>query len=217
MAVMKPAAYMFLILIAFSVFLTACRPDSAPKMVTQNNNAPKTTQPMQPTQPRQTSQTSPTNSALPPLPASNQTAPTANLKDLGWQLQSGKNQKLSDLKGKVVVLDFWATYCPPCLEEIPHLVELQNKNKKNGLAVIGLNVGGDEDKSSIPKFVKKLNIKYDLGYPDEDLVTSLFGETDNIPQTFVFDRSGKLVKHVIGYGSEIKEELDMAIQRALAN
>jgi thiol-disulfide isomerase/thioredoxin len=197
-----------LLLASVGLFSAACQPSSAPKMVTQNNNARQT---------MQTTQTVRVNGALPPLPVSNQMPPMANLKDPGWRLQSGKNQKLSDLKGKVVVLDFWATYCPPCLEEIPHLVELQDKNKKNGLTVIGLNVGGDEDKPSIPKFVKKLNIKYDLGYPDEDLVTSLFGETDNIPQTFVFDRSGKLVKHVIGYGPEIKEELDMAVQRALAN
>jgi len=151
---------------------------------------------------------------MPPVSSSGR---PVNLPDLGWELQSGAKQKLSDYKGKVVVLDFWATYCPPCLEEIPHLVELQNKHGSKGLSVIGLHVGGDEDRPKIPGFVKKLNIQYDLGYPQDELVSFLFGDTDVIPQTFVFGRDGKLLRNFSGYGPQIKTDLDAAVEQALAN
>ncbi len=151
---------------------------------------------------------------MPPLSSSGK---PVNLPDLGWELQSGAKQKLADYKGKVVVLDFWATYCPPCLEEIPHLVELQDKHGSKGLSVIGLHVGGEDDRPNIPGFVKKLSIQYDLGYPQEELVSFLFGGTDAIPQTFVFDRSGKLLQSFTGYNAQIKADLDQAVQQALAN
>lgn len=187
----KLSAFLFL-----GMFFTACQPSSAPKIISSGNRPPQTGRPM------------------PPLSSDGK---TVNLQDLGWQLQSGARQKLSDHKGKVIVLDFWATYCDPCLREIPDLVELQNKHKDEGLAVIGLNVGGDEDRPYIPNFVKKLNIQYDLGYPDEELVSFLFRGVTDIPQTFVFGRDGSLVKSFLGYSPQIKADMDEAVRQALAN
>jgi thiol-disulfide isomerase/thioredoxin len=142
---------------------------------------------------------------------------TAEIGNLGWKLSKGARQTLADYQGKVVVLDFWATYCPPCLEEIPHLVTLQEKHQKEGLNIIGLNVGGDEDRPLVPDFVKKLKIQYELGEPEQDLVETLFNGTDVIPQTFVFDRTGKLVQNFSGYDSDVRDELDKAVQQALTN
>ncbi|HLM62347.1 MAG TPA: TlpA disulfide reductase family protein, partial [Pyrinomonadaceae bacterium] len=119
-----------------------------------------------------------------------------------------------DYKGKVVVLDFWATYCPPCLEEIPHLNDLKNKYGDD-LQIVGLHVGGEEDQPQIPKFVEKLKINYTLAYPDDELSAMLMGTNSAIPQTFIFNRAGKLTKKIIGFDNIIKAELDEAIEQAI--
>lgn len=193
---MRFLLYSFVALICSGLFLTACQPSSAPRIISSVNGQPQTRLPM------------------PPVSSSGK---PVNLESLGWQLQSGSRQKLSDLRGKVVVLDFWATNCPPCLEEIPHLVELQNAHKEKGLNIVGLHVGDEKDRLNVPAFVQKLNIRYDLGYPDQELVGFLFGNTDAIPQTFVFDREGKLTANFTGYDPQIKAGLNKAIEQALAN
>ena len=111
------------------------------------------------------------------------------------------------------MLDFWATYCPPCLEEIPHLVALQNRYAD--LKVVGLHVGGDDDKPKISAFVEKLKINYELAYPQDELTDLLLGNNNAIPQTVVFDRAGNPVKRYIGFDEIIKSELDEAIEQAL--
>jgi thiol-disulfide isomerase/thioredoxin len=120
------------------------------------------------------------------------------------------------LRGQVVVLDFWATYCPPCREEIPHLVRLQKQYGPKGFKVIGLNVGGEEDRPKIPDFVKLYGIQYQLADPDPETVRLFFGADDSIPQTFVFDRGGRLVRHFVGYDSAVASELEQAVTDALA-
>lgn len=127
----------------------------------------------------------------------------------------GETQKLKDLQGKVVILDFWATYCPPCLEEIPHLRSLQAKYGKENLAVIGLHVGGEEDRPKVPAFVEKLKIDYVLATPEDELTRFIFGRETAIPQTAIFDRNGILVKKIIGFSSEIKKELDAAVEQTV--
>ena len=122
---------------------------------------------------------------------------------------------LEDFRGQAVVLDFYATYCPPCLEEIPHLVELQKRYGPRGLKVIGLNVGGEEDQAKVPDFVRRLDIQYQLGNPDQLFVDAFFGGNSAIPQTLVFDRQGRLIKHLTGYDEQIAAQLEEAIQTAL--
>ena len=136
-----------------------------------------------------------------------------NAENLGWKTFAGENVKLADLKGKVVVLDFWATFCPPCLEEIPHLNELQNKYGEN-LQVVGLHIGGAEDEARVPEFVRKLKITYSLAYPQDELTNALLGADNSIPQTFVFDKSGKLVKKLVGFDNFVKADLDEAVEQS---
>jgi thiol-disulfide isomerase/thioredoxin len=119
------------------------------------------------------------------------------------------------MRGQVVVLDFWATYCPPCREEIPHLVKLQKQFGPQGLKVIGLNVGGDEDRPKVPEFVKLYRIQYELVTPEDETVQR-FLLTDDIPQTFVIDRQGRVVEHVTGFDEEVAAQLERAISQALA-
>ena len=182
--------YAFCLLPFAFCLLTACRPAAAPVSVSNKpvsiNNVPQA------------------NLPLPPM---------KNIENLGWILFDNKAEKLGDYKGKVVVLDFWATYCPPCLEEIPHLNELQNKYAE--LQVVGLHVGGEEDNLRVPKFVKKLKINYVVAHPEDELIRILFGDNSAIPQTFVFDRNGKLLKKFVGFDNIIKMNLDETIESAI--
>jgi thiol-disulfide isomerase/thioredoxin len=129
----------------------------------------------------------------------------------------GNNQaaKLSDYKGKVVVLDFYATWCEPCRAETPRLVQMQKDYGASGLQVIGLNVGGDDDRAEVPAFAKEFGIEYPLGFPDDNLVDQYLTDDQNIPQAFVFDRNGDLVKRFIGYSSNSGAELERIVKGAL--
>lgn len=132
-----------------------------------------------------------------------------------WTKEDGSEQKLKELKGKVIVLDFWATYCPPCLEEIPHLNDLQTRYGAENLQIIGLNVGGEEDRPNIPAFAEKLKINYLLATPEEDLMAFVFATDSSIPQTAVFDRDGVLIEKFVGYDLTVKNRLDKTIERAV--
>ena len=133
---------------------------------------------------------------------------------MNWTRFDGPVQKLRDFQGKVVILDFWATYCPPCIEEIPHLKELK-KTYGDDLVLIGLHVGGEEDRPKVPEFVERLEIDYPLATPEDSLTQFIFGQESAIPQTAIFDRSGKLVKKIVGFNQEIKVELDKAVAETI--
>jgi thiol-disulfide isomerase/thioredoxin len=177
---------------------TACRPAAAPVAISNKpvsvNEVPVTNQ---------------------PLP------PTKAVEEMTWAVMDNKTtlegniSKLKDFQGKVVILDFWATYCPPCIQEIPHLKELQKKYGKENLEIVGLHVGGDDDRPRVPAFVEKLKIDYPLAVPEDALTRFVFGNTDDIPQTAIFDRQGKLVKKITGFSPQIKKELDAAVEQAI--
>lgn len=144
-----------------------------------------------------------------------QARPLKPVPEMSWTGFEGNVQKLKDHRGKVVILDFWATYCPPCIEEIPHLKALQAKYGPDELLVVGLHVGGDEDKPKVPEFVERLKITYPLAYPEEALTSYIFGAESAIPQTAIFDRQGRLAKKIVGFNEKIKGELDAAVLEAM--
>lgn len=183
--------YLSIILLVFLLF-SGCRPSAAP-VVVGNKPISINDVPLKDTQAR----------PLKPVP------------EMSWTGFEGKIEKIKDYQGKVIVLDFWATYCPPCIEEIPHLKEIQARYGADNIQVIGLHVGGEEDRPKVPEFVEKLDITYPLAYPEDVLTSYIFGQDTAIPQTAIFDRSGKLVKKIVGFNDEIKKELDAAVEQAM--
>ncbi len=151
---------------------------------------------------------------MPPL----KSAAELNRSPYGWTLISdNRQQRLADYAGHVVVLDFYATWCQPCREEVPHLIQLQKQYGARGLRVVGLNVGGADDRGEVPGFVKEFGITYQLGFPDEQMVNLYLSDDDRIPQTFVFDSDGRLVKRFVSYGADMPAELERTVQMALAS
>ncbi len=134
---------------------------------------------------------------------------------MSWTDSNDRVQKVSDFKGKAVILDFWATYCEPCRREIPHLNSLIAKYGADNIQVVGLNVGGDEDRPKIPEFITDTKINYPISFPETELSRFIFSERDDIPQTLVIDRSGKIVTKIIGFSPAIQTELDAAVELAI--
>ena len=133
-----------------------------------------------------------------------------------WTIGNNQPVKLSDYKGKVVVLDFYATWCEPCRAETPRLVQLQKEFGASGLQVIGLNVGGDDDRAQVPAFAKEFGVEYQLGFPDDHLVDEYLTDNQSIPQAFVFDRNGELIKRFVGYSPSSGAELERIVKSAVA-
>lgn len=134
----------------------------------------------------------------------------------GWALDNKQHATLADYKGKVVVLDFYATWCEPCRAETPRLVQLQAQYQQQGLQVIGLNVGGADDRDQVPAFAREFGIQYPLAFPDDEFADSFLGDNQNIPQAFVFDRNGELVKRFIGYSDSSGAEFERVVKASLA-
>lgn len=109
---------------------------------------------------------------------------------------SGLMISSASFKGKIVVLNFWATWCPPCVGEIPYLVALQKKYEKQGVQVVGISV--DDDHSGVPAFVKKHRMGYPVLY-SSPAVQKAFGGIQSIPTTFIMDRNFKVLETLVGY------------------
>jgi cytochrome c biogenesis protein CcmG/thiol:disulfide interchange protein DsbE len=129
-------------------------------------------------------------------------APKFSLKDV-----NGIEKKLSDFKGKVIIIDFWATWCPPCREEIPHFIDLYNQYKEQGLEVIGIALDMQGEKV-VPGFVLKNNINYTILLGNEE-VSDLYGGIRAIPTTFIVDKDGNIRKKYIGYNDKEVFEKDI--------
>jgi thiol-disulfide isomerase/thioredoxin len=128
----------------------------------------------------------------------------------------GKNIKLSDYKGKAVLLNFWATYCGPCKIEMPWFVELQKEYGPQGFQIIGVAMD-DASTEDITKFAKDMGVNYPI-LLGKEAVGESYGGVNVLPTTFFIDRDGKLVAREFGLQSRsvfvdhIKQSLGQTVQ-----
>ena len=107
----------------------------------------------------------------------------------------GGVQRLSDYKGKWVLVNFWATWCPPCLEEIPDLVEMHNARKASDFVVIGIAMSSSMD--SVNAFARQMEISYPIVLGDEKTAAQI-GKVVALPTSYLYDPTGKLVSYQAG-------------------
>jgi thiol-disulfide isomerase/thioredoxin len=112
----------------------------------------------------------------------------------------GKTMKLSDLRGKAVLVNFWATWCGPCKIEMPWFVDLQKKYGPDGLVIVGVAMD-DSGEKTISDFAKEMKINYPILQGTEK-VGELYGGVEGLPTSFFLDRSGKIVDRVLGLAGE---------------
>lgn len=129
-------------------------------------------------------------------------APDFSLLDL-----DGNTVTLSDFEGKVVILNFWATWCPPCKAEIPGFIELNNEYKNKGFEMIGISLDPDGAKA-VGRFLEKYKINYTLILGNMK-VSSVYGGIDAIPTSFIINRDGYIYKKYVGYRSKDVFEKDI--------
>jgi peroxiredoxin len=140
----------------------------------------------------------------------NSKAPDFTAKDL-----NGNTIKLSDLKGKVVVLDFWASWCVPCKKSMPHLIQLYNDHTADSLLIIGINVDTQIDK--MREFQNAINedITFPLIFDSESKIPPLYN-VEGMPTTVIVNRDGVIKYKEVGYNDDLRDKLDKTVKELLA-
>ncbi len=140
-------------------------------------------------------------------------APNFSLRDA-----SGNTVRLSDYQGKIVLLNFWATWCGPCRIEIPWFIEFEQKYKDEGFSVLG--VAMDEDGWSVVRpYISRMKVNYRVLMGDDE-IAALYGGVEALPTSFLIDREGKVASVHVGlvrkatYENEITQLLESPASRA---
>lgn len=171
-----------------------------------------TSQPMPPSN-------APATAARPSEPSpSNPVELPAALRQTNFSLLDGKAKKLADYEGKVVIVDLWATWCGPCRQEIPFLMEMAKDFKSKGVEVIGLTTENPAtDAPVVKEFAKQFKINYPVGWANAPIATGLMNGRNGIPQTLIIGRDGKVRNHFVGFNAIISiPQMKAAIEAAAA-
>lgn len=128
--------------------------------------------------------------------------------DFSLKSFDGQEITLSQLKGKVVLLDFWATWCGPCKESIPHLIQLYKNYRENGFELVGMNIDKG-DGEAVRRFVRSMDIPYPVVTAPEDVVRSY--RVTGIPANFLIDKKGTIREKVVGFSRAIAQQLDTKV------
>jgi thiol-disulfide isomerase/thioredoxin len=131
--------------------------------------------------------------------------------DFSLESLDGKTTRLSDFRGKAVLLNFWATWCGPCKIEMPWFVDFQKQYGSQGLQIVGVAMD-DASKEDIGKFAKDMGVNYPI-LIGKEAVGDQYGGVPALPETFLIARDGKIVDKIIGLRG--KAEIEDAIKEAL--
>ncbi len=148
------------------------------------------------------------NNDYPPAPAA---VSQAEIKTV-----DGGSFKVEDKKGKVILLNLWATWCGPCRAEMPELIALQNKYKDKDFEIIGLD-SDDESAEEIKDFADKMKLNYTLAWADSKLMSELLkiSKFNGIPQSYMIDRDGKLRGVFTGGGPKVMSQLQETADKVI--
>lgn len=133
--------------------------------------------------------------------------------DFTVEMVSGEKITLSDLRGKVVLLNFWATWCPPCREELKH-VQTEIIDRFKGEEFVFIPVSRGEDKSTVEEFRKSTGYGFPMGLDPEQNIYRLYA-SNYIPRNFLIDRDGKIVLASVGYDTDEFAELIKTIEKTI--
>ena len=131
--------------------------------------------------------------------------------DFRLETLDGKSMQLSELRGKAVLLNFWATWCTPCRIEMPWFVELQNQYGPQGLQIVGVAMD-DSSRADIAKFAKDMGVNYPV-LLGKEAVGDAYGGVPALPESFFIGRDGKIVDKIMGLKSKV--EIEDSIRKAL--
>jgi len=131
--------------------------------------------------------------------------------DFSLQALDGKTTRLSDFRGKAVLLNFWATWCSPCKIEMPWFVDLQKEYGSQGLQIVGVAMD-DASKEDIAKFAKDMGVNYPI-LIGKEAVGDEYGGVPALPESFLIARDGRIVDRIIGLKG--KAEIEDAVKKAL--
>ena len=141
-----------------------------------------------------------------PVFAQYRTAPNLTLRDL-----YGRKHRLSDYKGKILLLNFWATWCPPCRAEMPDLVKWQSQYRRRGLQLIGVTYPPTK-RTEVRSFIRRLRLNYPVVLGSKE-TKALFAEGETLPMTVIIDRQGN-IREIIE-GILLPEEFEAKIKPLL--
>lgn len=146
----------------------------------------------------------------------------SGLANADFELLDGTKFKVTDKKGKVLLLNIWGTWCGPCREEMPHLVELQDKYGPQGFEVIGLNIGdgsgGPESNELIQGFVDKMKLNYTIARSPTSATVMFYqiSKQQVVPQTLLIDRQGHLRGVFVGGGARVVGTMKSTLEKTMA-
>jgi len=129
--------------------------------------------------------------------------------DFALQALDGRTVKLSDFRGKTVLLNFWATWCAPCRIEMPWLVEFDKQYQSQGLDIVGVSMDDSGQETAVAEFIKERNVNYPILIGNNE-VADLYGGLRFLPQTLLIDPEGNIVKTM--YGIKSKDEFEQNIK-----
>jgi thiol-disulfide isomerase/thioredoxin len=119
---------------------------------------------------------------------------------------------LKDLKGRVVYLDFWATWCPPCRKSFPWMDEMQTRYKDAGLTIVAVSV--DKKRELIEQFIQKMQPDFTIAHDPTGMIAKAYN-LRGMPSSYLIDRNGKLVKTHMGFRNKDKTTMETAIKTLL--
>jgi peroxiredoxin len=133
-------------------------------------------------------------------------------RDFQLSALDGRKVKLSDLKGKVVLLNFWATTCGPCIAEMPHLVKLYERYRDRGVEILAISTDAEAERHAVRPFAAKFRVTFPVLYDDK---TEDAYEVDGIPTTVFIDRQGQVRYRSIGFGDETMRATEVVLKELL--